>query len=101
VRLASKKEEKPPMSAKTLTKTAYALTTAVVLAASPALAMDDSALSAFAKPSHVTGSHVTGTQAYASAHRNGVVRSQPRNVRPFTQTERKWFLTAQGYEDRF
>ena len=91
------------------TKTAYALTTALVLAASPALAMDDSALSAFARPDRVTStpaSHAhagqaSAGQAYASAHRNGVVRSEPRIVRPFSQAERKWFLTAQGYEDRF
>jgi hypothetical protein len=82
-----------------LTKTAFALTTALMFAASPALAMDDSALSAFAKPNHITGSQ--GTEAYASAHRNGFVRSQPRSVRPFSQTERKWFLQAQGYEGRF
>jgi hypothetical protein len=96
---ARKKEEKPM-----LTKTAYAVTTALVLAASPALAMDDSALSAFAKPDRVTSTYAgyaAASQAYASAHRNGVVRSQPRNGRPFTQAERKWFLTAQGYEDRF
>jgi hypothetical protein len=82
-----------------LTKTIYALTTTLVLAASPALAMDDSTRSAFAMPDRVINSQVT--QAYAAAHHSPVVRSRPRNVRPFTEAERLWFQTAQGYEDRF
>ncbi|MPZ36579.1 MAG: hypothetical protein GEU95_00705 [Rhizobiales bacterium] len=82
-----------------LTKTIHALTTALVLAASPALAMDDSARSAFAIPDRVTSTHAM--QAYASANHNPVVRGRPRVVRPFTKAERLWFQTAQGYEDRF
>jgi hypothetical protein len=84
-----------------LTKTVYALTTTLLLTASPALAMEEGALSAFAMPDRVKTRTVTGTQAYASAHNNPVVRSRPRNVRPFTEEERNWFMTAQGYEDRF
>jgi hypothetical protein len=82
-----------------LTKTIYALTTALVVAASPALAMEEGALSAFARPDRVTGTQAT--EAYASAEHNPVVRSRPRILRPFTHAEQNWFLTAQGYEDRF
>ncbi len=84
-----------------LTKTVYALTTALMLTASPALAMEEGALSAFAMPNRVKAQGVTSTQAYASARNNPVVRSRPRNVRPSTREERNWFLTAQGYEERF
>lgn len=87
-----------------LTKTIYALTTALVLAGSPALAMEEGALSAFAIPAdHMNSTQVqtNSTQAYASAHQNTIVRSRPRNVRPFTRAEQLWFQTAQGYEDRF
>jgi hypothetical protein len=82
-----------------LTKTIYALTTALVLVASPALAMEESTLSAFAKPDRVTGAQAN--QAYASAHHNPVVCRGQRIVRSFSQAERVWFETAQGYEDRF
>jgi hypothetical protein len=82
-----------------LTKTIYALSTTLVLAASPALAVDHDARSAFAIPDRVTSTQAT--QAYASAQRNPVVRNGQRIVRPFSQAERLWFDTAQGYEDRF
>jgi hypothetical protein len=84
-----------------LTKTVYALTTALVLAATPALAMDDSALSAFAVPDRVGSTYTPATEAYASTRYNPTVRNRQRGVRPFTQAEKLWFDTAQGYEDRF
>jgi hypothetical protein len=91
------------------TKTIYALTAALLLSAQPALALEEGAASAFAIPhdrmstkAYAAGNSrfVGSTQAYASAGRNGIVRQQPRNVRPFTEQERLWFRTAQGYEDR-
>jgi hypothetical protein len=92
------------------TKTIYALTAVLLLSAPSASAFEEGAASAYAIP-HDRGTEaraaanqnhvVTGTQAYASTGRNGIVRQQPRNVRPFTEQERLWFRTAQGYEDRF
>lgn len=91
------------------TKTAHALVAAVLLLSSPpASAMDEDTASGYGIP-RKTEAHaaknwnrfVGGTQAYASAGRNGVIRQQLRNVRPFTEEERLWFRTAQGYEDQF
>jgi hypothetical protein len=89
------------------TKTAYALIAVLLLSFAPAKAMEEGAASAYAIPR--TEAHgpanqsrfVSGMQAYASAGRNDVIRPQPRNVRPFTDEERLWFRTAQGYEDKF
>lgn len=75
-----------------LTKTVCALTTALVLAASPAVALEEGALSAM--PHGVTST--PAMEAYASAHQNSVVRSRPRVVRPFTQAEQIWFEIPQG-----
>jgi hypothetical protein len=95
------------------TKTAYALIGVLLLSSVPATAMEEGAASAYAIPrsveAHAAGNpsrFVSGTEAYASAGRNGVSRNrvsrqQPRNVRPFTQEEKLWFRTAQGYEDKF
>jgi hypothetical protein len=92
------------------TKTIYALTAVLLLSAPPASALEEGGASAFAIPrdrgtearAAADQNHfVSATRAYASAGRNGIVRQQPRNVRPFTEEERLWFRTAQGYEDRF
>jgi hypothetical protein len=90
------------------TRTVYALTAVLLLSVPPASALEEGAASAYAIPrstdAHAAGNQnrfVGGTQAYASAHRNHVVRQQSRNVRPFTEEERLWFRTAQGYEDKF
>ena len=90
------------------TKTAYALIAVLLLSSAPATAMEEGAASAYAIPrstdAHAAGNQsrfVGGTQAYASARRNHVIRQQPRNVRPFTKEEKLWFRTAQGYEDKF
>jgi len=92
------------------TKTIYALTAVLLLSASSASAFEEGATSAYALP-HDLGTEaraaadqnhfVNGSRAYASTGRNGIVRQQPRDVRPFTEQERLWFRTAQGYEDRF
>ena len=91
-----------------LTKTVYALTAVLLLSAPSASALEEGAASAYAIPrdrgteARAAANHVVnGTRAYASTGRNGIVRQQPRNVRPFTEQERLWFRTAQGYEDRF
>jgi len=92
------------------TKTIYALTAVLLLSAPSASALEEGAASAYATPrdrgtearAAANQNHVVnGTRAYASTGRNGIVRQQPRNVRPFTEQERLWFRTAQGYEDRF
>ncbi len=92
------------------TKTIYALTAVLLLSAPSASAFEEGAASAFASPrdrgtearAAANQNHfVSGARAYASAGRNGIVRQQPRNARRFTEQERVWFRTAQGYEDRF
>ena len=88
------------------TKTIYALTAVLLLSAPSASAFEEGAASAYAIPrdrgTAANQDHfVNGTRAYASTGRNGIVRPQPRNARPFTAQERVWFRTAQGYEDRF
>ena len=92
------------------TKTIYALTAVLLLSAPSASAFEEGAASAYAIPrdrgteasAAANQNHfVSGIRAYASAPRNGIARQQPRNVRPFTEEERLWFRTAQGYEDRF
>ena len=92
------------------TKTIYALTAVLLLSTPPASALEEGAASAYAIPrdrgtearAAANQNHfVNGTQAYASTGRNGIVRQQARNTRPFTAQERLWFRTAQGYDDRF
>jgi hypothetical protein len=90
------------------TKTAYALIAVLLLSSAPATAMEEGAASAYAIPRNVEapaagnqGRFVSGTEAYASAGRNGVSRQRHQNVRPFTQEEQVWFRAAQGYEDKF
>jgi hypothetical protein len=90
------------------TKTAYALIAVLLLSSAPATAMEEGGASAYAIPrnidAHTAGKQnrfVSGTQAYASAGRNHLIRQQPRNMRPFTNEEAIWFRTAQGYEDQF
>jgi hypothetical protein len=92
------------MSAKTI----YALTAVLLLSSLPATAMEEGGASAYAIPRSTDARAVAnqnrfvgGAEAYASASRNGIVRQQPRNVRPFTTEERLWFRSAQGYEDQF
>jgi hypothetical protein len=88
-----------------LITTIQAVATVLVLAASPALAIEESAASSFAIPDRHMSATSTysaqSTQAYASTKQNHVVRNRAQNARPSTQAEQFWFMTAQGYEDRF